>query len=445
MYFRTKNFGIEDFEREQFEAIAEKSSPVACVASCALGTVFAQDGNAVWVRGSGDTKRIAKFDRNMSALCASGDVVACGDEGGMIKIVGGMKSVVRQYHEHEAAVNDLKIHGNLLVSCSDDMRIKVFDISGAASISTICDNTDYVKSIDIAGDILFSGSYDRLVHGHCLKTFQRVFSHRAKGPVSRICCMDGGRLAYASRNELFVIDTGSADAQPRTRPMHTKEITQMTYYGGRLYTASLDASIRVLTDDLKLVSRVGCRSGVLCFSIFGDVLCLGMEDGGVLRLVKDRPAEERTFVEREHALRDKLEISVLRDEMKKYDDLERRFRRFEYKKSLLGAVDERDIQKLFAAMTFIQEKREFEHALLDLDRAALGRVLDAVIEFFGPKELVPAFVECIETVLALYERDILDDCELAQKIDVLAAVVSDEVRFQEQNLRTISFLECFLG
>lgn len=442
MYFRTKNFGIEDCSRERFDSVFENG--VSKISCSKHGVIVGQGETVLLVRKDGRTKKITKFDSPVAALDVREDIIVCGDGSGHLKVIGGLKSVIRRYNEHEAGINDIRIHSdNVIVSCSDDMKIKIYDISKESSVITISDHTDYIKSIDIAENVLFSGSYDGFIYGYCLETFKKMFSYKFRGPVSKICCLNNGRLAFASRNEIFVIDTHDPELLI-TKPIHTKEITKLLYYGNRLYTSSLDASFRVLTADLRLVSRVGARCGIVDFCIFKDVLYLGLEDGEVLRLVKD---EEKIQDREDNKWSDEEESAFERiwNPVKKHDALERKLNRFEYKKSMVDAVRERDVQEIFAVMTFIHEKREFEHALQDLDRTTLATILDVIIEFFNWKEIIPAFVECVEMIVFLYERDILDDRELIQRIHALRSVVDDELYFQEQNLRTISFLECFLG
>lgn len=445
MYFRTKNFGIEDSTRETFEPVADDSVVAQRVSNSRQGVVVAQKNNVVVIRKDGSRKRVAKFDRDVTALDTSEDLVVCGDEGGCIKVVGSNRSTIRQYREHEAGVNDVKIHNKtMVVSCSDDMRVKIFDICEERSVFTISDNTDYVKSIDIMDSTVFSGSYDRTINGYCLRTFEKTFTHRAKGPVKRMCCLEEGKLAYTTGTAIFVIDTSDPSCAATTRPMHTREVTRMLYYGGRLYTSSLDASIRVMTSGLRLISRIGVARGIVDFNIFDDILYLGLEEGGVLRLVREGSREEKPgFRDRNSELEDEIEFRIVENSWKRDDHVERRLKRFEYKRSMMDAIDQRDIQRIFGVMTFIQERGEFEHALQDLDRETLARILDVVIEFFNLKDVVPVFVECIGMMVRLYEREILDDHSLIQRMDVLSSIVDDELYFQEQNLRTISFLECF--
>ncbi|AFM99379.1 hypothetical protein EHEL_111050 [Encephalitozoon hellem ATCC 50504] len=446
VYFRSNNFGIADSSRESFKMIYEQEAPVSNLCCCKDGIVVGCGNRALVVKkDESKRKKIAKFDRDVSAMDVCEELVACGDEGGGIKVIGRMRSIVRQYYEHEARVNEIKISGEMVMSCSDDMKVKVFELSKPKSVVTIAENTDYVKSIDVGDGVMFSGSYDGFINGYSLSTFEKVFKYDTKRRVSKVCALGGGRLAFASGSEVCVIDVENGGKETG-RFFHIKEVTSMMFYEGRLYTVSLDASIRVFTVDLRMISKIGIRGGILSIGIFDDVVCLGLEDGGVLELVKEKA--KRDMVElrcREGELDDEVKIKVVPNRLEKFNFLEKRLNAFEYKKSMIHAVKRRDIQELFAVMSYIHERGEFEHALQDLSRREVEDVLDVIIEFFMVKELVPIFTECIETILFLYERDIKDDDTLGRKIEVLGSVIDDEMYFQEENLRSIAFLECFQG
>lgn len=445
VYFRSKNFGIEDSSRERFESVHEQEHAASSLCSGADGVVVGSGNSGVLVRGKdGKRKRVVKFDRDVSAVRVCGELSAWGDERGEIKVVGKMRSTIRQYHEHEARVNEIRIDGTMMVSCSDDMKIKIFDLSKAESVATISDSTDYVKSVDVECGVVFSGSYDGIVRGHSMRTFEKVFEYDSRRRVSRVCCLGGDRVAFASGSEVCVIDVSGPGTEVG-RFGHIKEVTSMVFYGGRLYTGSLDANVRVFTPELRIISRVGVRGGITSLSIGGDVLYLGLEDGGVLRLARSEPEEKKKmeFRNREDGLRDEVEVRVVQNPLQRLTRVERGLNRFEYKKSMMGAMGRRDVQEMFGVMSYIHEKQGFGHALLDLDRRELGSVLDVITEFFGIKEFVPIFSDCVGVILSMYERDIRDDEELVEKLEALGDAVDGEVHFQEQNLRSIAFLECF--
>lgn len=446
VYFRSKNFGIADSSRESFNTIYEQEEPVANLWCSKDGIVVGCKNRALAIKkDESKRKKIVKFDRDISAIDGWEDLTAYGDEGGEIKVVGRMRTIVRHYQEHEARINEIKINGEMLVSCSDDMKIKIFELSKAKSVATIAENTDYVKSIDVGDGVIFSGSYDGLINGYSLSTFKKVFGHDTKRRVSKVCALGGGWLAFASGSEVCVIDVENGGKEIG-RAFHIKEVTSMVFYGGRLYTVSLDANVRVFTTDLKTISKIGIQGGILSISIFDDVLCLGLEDGGVLELAKEKEKKDVPELRyRGNELEDEVKVEVVPNPLGKFSFLERRLNAFEYKKSMIHAVEKRDIQKVFAVMSYIHEKQKFEHALQDLNRREVERILDVIIEFFTVKELVPIFSECIEMILSLYERDIKDDRMLNGKIEVLGAAIDDEVYFQEENLRSIAFLECFRG
>ncbi|KAH9410642.1 hypothetical protein HK407_12g17730 [Ordospora pajunii] len=450
VYFRSKNFGIMDFSRECFETVYQNKHEVACMCITKSGVLLGSEKNAIMVRnvyGEQDTKIVAKFDRNVACIATDGDVIACGDDSGQVRVVVNRRNTLRRYFEHTARVNELKVDGRIVVSCSDDMTVKVFDIGKQESVWTVSDSRDYVKGIDVVEGILYSGSYDGYVNGYRLDRQERMFSYDSRCKVSKVCGLGGLKVAFACLNEVRVIEVnGNGEVEEVGKSMHIKEVTGMKYYEGRLYTSSLDASIRVFTKDLVMISRVRTRCGIQSLDILDDVLWVVLEDGEIQKLQKEKEEAKRSRKAHKRQvddLEDEIDVEVVKSLRKRYSAVEGKLNRFEYKRSMMGAIRKRDMQEIFAVMSYIQEKGELEHAFLDLDRGALGEVIDAMTEFFSIKEFIPIFIECFEEICRQYEREICDYERLSNKMDVLAGVIEDEMFFQEENLRTISFLECF--
>jgi U3 small nucleolar RNA-associated protein 15 len=444
MYFRTSNYGIRDSSREAFDIYTAEEELVTKVALSSSGVVVAQGITAYNMRDRcGKKKKLCSFDKEVSAVSAHGDFVVCADGGGVIKLVANLKSVVRQYDEHEARVNEVRIYnGRHMVSCSDDMSVKFYDVAEKNSFHTLRDNTDYVKSVDIGDGVVYTGSYDRSINGYSLETFEKVFSHRAHDLVSKVCYLGDRRLAFVCRNQLFVVDTG-APRNVITAPLHTKEITKLMFYKGRLYTSSLDASFRVLTSDLRLVSKLGFKCGILDFDVLDDLPCLALENGEVVVLRREETKEQAEKRTKRSGLEDEIEYKLIKNIIRRYDDVEKMLNRQEYKRCMLGVIEGRDIQKIFAVLVYLRERQAFRHTLFGLDRKGLCSVLDLIAEYFNQREFVEIFTECLEILVSFYEREMLDDEELGSKLETLSFVVDDEACFQERALRTISFLECF--
>jgi centriolar protein POC1 len=74
------------------------------------------------------------------------------------------KSVVTQYHEHLASINDLKFNsdGTYLASCSQDRKVKVYDVRSKRQIQHYDAHGDNIFRIDFhpKGNYLISSSAD---------------------------------------------------------------------------------------------------------------------------------------------------------------------------------------------------------------------------------------------------------------------------------------------
>ncbi|KAM0671769.1 hypothetical protein CWI42_121050 [Ordospora colligata] len=450
VYFRSKNFGIMDFSRECFQTVYQNKHGIDSLYITKIGVLLASEQKAIIVKNESEeqeTKIVGKFDRNVTCVATDGDLIACGDESGQVRVVINRRNTLRRYCEHTARINELKVNERMVISCSDDMTVKVFDIGKQESVWTVSDSNDYVKGIDVMDGVLYSGSYDGHVNGYILDRQERVFSYDSRCKVSKVCGLGGFRVAFSCLNEVRVIEANDCgEVEEIGKSMHIKEVTGMKYYEGRLYTSSLDASIRVFTKDLVMISKVRTRYGILSLNILDGVLWIGLVDGQIQKLQKEKEQvkkRRKVYKKSVDDLEDEIDVEVVKSLKKKYDAVEGKLNRYEYKRSMMGAIRKRDMQEIFAVMSYIQEKREFEHAFLDLDRGALGEVIDAMTEFFSIKEFIPIFIECFEEICSQYERDICDDRRLSSKMEVLAGVIDEEIFFQEENLRTISLLECF--
>lgn len=446
MYFRSNNFQLEDNEKESFQTIITGIDDNVKLCKTSNGSCVSFGREAFTINSkTGNKRKQAIFDDKITAMSRCGDFIVLGSENGTISVTGPIASAIRTYNENEARVSDIKSIGpNKFAASSFDLTVKIYDISLSESVYTINDHKDYITCLEVGNGMLFTGSYDNTINGYSLDTYQKLFHYRAKLPISRISYIEEGKLAFSSGNEVFIIDMDQPD-EVHTASIHNKEITQMKYYEGRLYTSSLDGTLKVMTRALKIITRLNLLCGILDFDVYQDKPIFALEDGRVIGKGEEPAVETATkVIDRRGPLEDVYDVEIITHMIQKYDNYEKMMKKNEFKKALVTAFIEKDTQKIFAVLTYFKYNQLIRRACFGLSKEELKIVLDGIADCLNIRELLNTLLDTINIILNLHEHEIVQDMALLKKLHDLEAVVAEEALFQEELIRTISFLECFV-
>jgi len=124
----------------------------------------------------------------------------------------GAKPVIRSFHDHTLAVNDVAFHPSepIVASASDDMTIKLFDFSKPLTIkraTKVLQDTHAVKAISFhpSGNYLLAGTEHSAIHlydinnsGCCYTSENESANHT--GPITQVEYSEDGSL-YASSSK----------------------------------------------------------------------------------------------------------------------------------------------------------------------------------------------------------------------------------------------------
>lgn len=161
-----------------------------------------------------------------AAFSTDGRFAATGSQDASLKVLdvykmkkrtgdAGDKPVIKTLYDHTASVNDLSFHPNglVLASCSDDMSIKLFDLSksGVKRSFRYLQDTYVVNSISFhpSGEYLLAGTEDAAVRIYDVKSLQCFTSGRAQDAHRAAIT----QIRYSKNGRMFA--TSSADGSIR--------------------------------------------------------------------------------------------------------------------------------------------------------------------------------------------------------------------------------------
>lgn len=153
--------------------------------------------------------------------------------------------ILRGHDEH--VITCLQLHGDLIVTGSDDNTLKVWSASKAICLHTLTGHTGGVWSSQMSecGSFIVSGSTDRTVRvwdvatGRCL--------HNLQGHTSTVRCMalKGKILVSGSRDTTIRVWDISTGCHLRTLHGHVAAVRCVQFDGKRIVSGAYDFSIKV--------------------------------------------------------------------------------------------------------------------------------------------------------------------------------------------------------
>ncbi|KAK0410128.1 hypothetical protein QR680_004962 [Steinernema hermaphroditum] len=147
----------------------------------------------------------------------------------------------------EHVITCLQIHGDLIITGSDDNTIKVWSASQAKCLHTLTGHIGGVWSSQVSSDgkVLISGSTDRTVKVWCMETGRLL--HSLVGHTSTVRCMalNGRMLVSGSRDatlRIWNIDTGFC---LNSLNGHVAAVRCVQFDGKRVISGAYDFTIKV--------------------------------------------------------------------------------------------------------------------------------------------------------------------------------------------------------
>jgi len=242
---------------------------------------------------------------------ADGRLLAAGGEDGVVQVFdAGSRAVLRQFKGHKrpthvARWSPDKLH---VLSASDDVTIRWWDVTSGEQVSRFEGHGDYVRAAAVSPantETWATGGYDHVV---------KLWDVRAKGKAGSMMSMDhgapvedvawfpsGSLLVTCGGNSVCVWDVvgGGRLLRKLTNFQKTVSCVRLSPLAGpdsaaapRLLAGSLDGHVKVIElDGFKVTHASRYPAPVLSLGLSPDcgMLAVGMADGGVAVRRHDKP------------------------------------------------------------------------------------------------------------------------------------------------------------
>ncbi|KAK6090836.1 hypothetical protein P3W45_000081 [Vairimorpha bombi] len=436
MFFKSSNYSITDHTVDPFDIVYTAENEIREVGVTDGGDIYFTQENNIYKFGK--QKKNKSQDR-ISHLKVYDDLLISGDILGNIKIFS-KNILIRSYSEHSNKINGLELYDNkILISCSDDATVRIFNILEQKSYKTLEWFEDRVRAIKVVEDVLYIGLMNGYVYGIYLKTYEKVYEFDVKEPVNKIEC-NLGILYVTSLNKIYKIEK-----YIKQIGSHTKQITGLNIFNNKIHSISLDGYLKIWSLDGQLISKVNFKSPILGFDIKNDILYFGLEIGRLCRL-GDVKTQQKVKEIKNKNLKDyeeEIQYKLFEQEISKNSLIEKLMKKYEHKGALKEALDGNNFKDIFSVIYYLHQQDKIKNAVLYLENQYLVKLLDFISENFHIKVLFEVFHEFLSILLLEYSQDFIDDPDLFDRLGYLSDLVDEECLFQEKLIEVYSFLECF--
>ncbi|KAF9763322.1 U3 small nucleolar RNA-associated protein 15 like protein [Nosema granulosis] len=444
MFFKSSNYSVTDFSTSFFTTMSSNDSPIKFVVFSDNKIFFTQE-NLIYKYGKKNIKKVNKFDDKISAFREFDEILLAGDTRGNIKVIGNKNIVLRSYSEHHDKINDFALYKkSILLSCSNDGSIRVFDIRKDKSIKEISGFKDHVRCCKINGDILYCGTMNNQIYAIDLTTFEITNVYATECPVYKLDVVDEKTVIFSSFNKVYALNLQSK--KPKDLISLTKEITHLSIQDSNICTTSLDGYLRSWSTTGLLISQINLYNPILSASISQNNLFFGLENGDLCKANIEEEAEQKTeeiINPRIKAFERQIDQEIIRNNIVDSNKVEALVRKYAHTEALRFCLEEYDIQNIFSILHYLQKENKLTNALTYIDKKYIYILLDFIIENFFVVDFFYLFYDCLMGITSIYHQDIYNEDNLMEKINILRDLVDQETYFQEKLIETVSLYECF--
>lgn len=445
MLIRCNNYQLKDIEWELFRPLYEYEFPITFVSVYNSKVIFSSR-NELFSLTSYGIKKLASADSDITTLSVQDGLIIVGSHSGAIQVLADMKSPIRRYSLHEAAVKAIRMYTDahdkrVIASASEDGRVLFYNLTDDCRIKSLSLGSNYVNSLAIYGSILYTGA--KSIRGYSLLNFEEVFRLDCEMPVCNLCVVDAGAISYTSGIRLYVVNLG--DKSVISSVVHSKRILSCIYHSGVFYTLGEDGHLKSLSRSLQRISD---------FNFRGRVSSLAIDNGGVFvascnsiygleEREPDKPVEKREKTYKKRAYEEEIEYKTVGSNKRRMGDIEGLLTRYEYKKAVKIIMERNCPEQSFSVLQYLHDQRALKKALGDENSQFVGDFIDFCVDHFSIREFTDILAECLIIMTSLYGEMLTQDDELRSKMLLLSEIIDEEVAYQEVNWRSIAFLESF--
>lgn len=421
-----------------------------------------------------------------------------GDESGLIQVFDiNSRAILKTWKEHKRPVWMSRFSPGdptTLMSASDDMTVRLWDLPSESSERTFTGHSDYVRSGAFmsgqqSSNLIVSGSYDQTVRlwdsrvqGRAAMTFKLGAAVETVLPMP-----SGGSVLAAADNKIAVLDVIAGKPLHMIKN-HQKTVTSLSLAsnGGRLVSGGLDGHMKVFeTTGWNVVAGSKYPSPILSLDVISSGssredkhVAVGMQSG--LLSIRTRLSGQQKVRERERQkemdalLAGKLDehdketkkknrgrgwekrfrgtdfvgegVDIViegndRKKRKKEQPWELGLRKGRYASSLDQVLETGDKISILTLLTALRHRSAMRTALDGRDEVTLQPVLKWVYKNITEPRLVDICVEVALNLLDIYSGNLGQSAEIDGQVERLHRRVRDEVERAQQAWQTKGMLD----
>lgn len=441
MFIESRNYQLKTYNKDIFIPIHNNEFPISFVEGID-GKCLYSSRQDLFMKVENKSKKIAEFSSHISSLSIHQNLICAGSRSGDIHIFNLNRQSLRNYSEHSAPVNNIIItEENIVISCSDDSRIKLFNLEDEKSFKTICQNDGYIKCMDVYDRHLYVGSKN--INVYSLDTYKNLYKYEHGQTISKICAIDNQNIIFSSKNKIYWLNIEHNKIVQTV--YFAKDISKMIKYRNLLYVSSLDGHFKTFSYDLKLINDFMINDQILDLSVRNDQIFMATDNHAIYGLPKSKSKkiENQTSGPIRPKYEDEIKFEVIDQAKRRCSDIEKLLRNYEFKKCLKLVFEKKNIEVSYSVFKTIQDERGLMKALKDEKEDFLESFLLFCIDHLRIQEFFPILMEALTIITTIYVDLIEENNNIRELLLVISDIINEELAFQELCIKSISFLSCF--
>ncbi|CAG9465283.1 unnamed protein product [Pedinophyceae sp. YPF-701] len=422
-----------------------------------------------------------------------GKLLVAGGEQGVVQLMdAASRSVLRQFKGHRRAVHCTRFSPDRLkvLSASDDVTVRLWDITEGAQVCRLDGHGDYVRAAEVRpGDdsMWASGAYDHTVRLWDVRSRECTLNVDHGAPVEALAWLPGGAiLASAGGNAVCLWDVLGGGRLLKRLANHQKTVSSLCLVPGagpdsntgpRLLSGSLDGHVKVFElDTFKVthamrfpapVTAVGAAPGA-------STLAVGMADGTLcikprIRVPKpgelppaaprgrsappERPGGAqrltagnfRFFIRGQSEKAGEDDFRVAAQRRARLSSFDRLLRRFRHREALTAALQGGRPETVAAVLDELSRRGALGAAIAGRDADALLPLVNFLARHVADPRHTRTLGQVAARVLEVYAPVLGQSAEVDAAVRKLREGVLREVRVQEDLCVVQGILEPLLA
>lgn len=442
MFVLSNSYELKDIKKDIFSLFFDMKTPVSFFISMGDYHAFSSKSELFSLK-DGKVKKIAGFKAEITCLTAHEGLLCAGTLNGEIQIFTEHRTAIRQFKNKDGAeITDIVITPEkTVITTSKDASINLYDLKEDKLLHDIKLQDDFAKKLLITDDKILA--FTRSIEIYSLKDYTLLNTIKTEKRTDLAISIPESTVLFTSNNKAYLLNLKDLSIAPG-RFLHTKMITSLMLYDGKIYSSSLDGHMKSFSTSLKLINDFNLNEKLVSFSIENGIPTVATENGKVYSIRKEKTvAEQRRFVSRENKYDERISYDIIQSNKRTRTKIDNHLINYEYKDALRACFINNKLDETYSVLKHISDKRSLMKLIKDSDLEFLKNILQLCVEVIKIREFTPLVSEMLVIITSLYSDDIIENESLKELICCLSNEINEMVAFEEMFLRTLSFAESF--